>query len=138
MCGNRLNRKPCSLSNFVHCPLDVVTDSTYNQLFIGTTHFLFYYSYAYNWIMGFETFSKDYFILPPSAIGFVCSGDDLVSENHLLLPPSCNHLISFFRRDLNVVVCFKICFNLMSIFLLFPLHWMGKMHFFCCILCDIW
>ena len=54
--------------------------------------------------MDFATLSEDYFILPPSARIFACSGNDLVSENHLLLPPSCNHFISFFRRDLNVVV----------------------------------
>ena len=48
-CGNRLDRKSDSLSKFVHRPLDVVTDSTYNQLSIDTTHF-FHYSYAYDCI----------------------------------------------------------------------------------------
>jgi hypothetical protein len=54
-------------------------------------------------IMDFATLSEDYFILPASIRSLKCSGNDLVSENHLLLPPSCNHFVSFFRRDLDVV-----------------------------------
>jgi hypothetical protein len=81
--------------------------------------------------MDFATLSEDYFILPPSLRSFACSGNDLVSENHILLPP-CNHFISFFRIDLNVVSCFQISVHLMSIFLLFPLLWIRKIHFFCC------
>ena len=53
--------------------------------------------------MDFATLSEDYFILPPSARSLACSGNDLVSVNHFLLPPSCNHFISLFRRDLDVV-----------------------------------
>jgi hypothetical protein len=53
--------------------------------------------------MDFATLFEDYFILPPFTRILMWSGNDLVSENHLLLPPSCNHFASFFRRDLDVV-----------------------------------
>jgi len=48
------------LSNFVHRPLDVVIDSTYNQLSITTAHF-FHYSYAYNciWVEELTTLCKN-------------------------------------------------------------------------------
>ena len=53
--------------------------------------------------MDFTTLSEDYSILPPHAGSLMYSGNDLVSEDHLLLPPSCNDFVSFFIRDLDVV-----------------------------------
>jgi hypothetical protein len=53
--------------------------------------------------MDFATLSKYYFILPSSVGSLTYTGNDLVYEDHLLLPPSCNDFVSFFRRNLDVV-----------------------------------
>jgi hypothetical protein len=53
--------------------------------------------------MDFATLSEYYFILPPSAGSLTYTGNDLVSEDHLLVPPSCNDFVSFFRIYLDVV-----------------------------------
>ena len=53
--------------------------------------------------MDFATLSKDYFILPSSARSLTYSGNDLVFEDHLLLPPSCNDFVSLFRGYFEVV-----------------------------------
>ena len=53
--------------------------------------------------MDFAILSEDYFIIPSSARSLTYTGNDLVSEDHLLLPPSCNDFVSFFRRYLDVI-----------------------------------
>ena len=53
--------------------------------------------------MDFATLYKYYFILPPHVGSLTYSGNYLVFEDHLLLPPSCNDFVSFFRRELDVV-----------------------------------
>jgi hypothetical protein len=53
--------------------------------------------------MDFATLYEYYFILPPSVGSLTYSSNDLVSEDQLLLPPSCNDFVSFLIRDLDVV-----------------------------------